>query len=105
MENGRIPKDLLYGELETGRRPTGQPQLRYKDICKRDLQAHCINTNYWEVAATERDDWRLTIKLLLSHYEETQRVKVEEKCFKKTVCLASGPAAFIYSKFGRVCHS
>ena len=24
MENGRIPKDLLYGELATGRRPVGR---------------------------------------------------------------------------------
>ena len=26
-------------ELATGKRPTGQPQLRFKDVCKRDLQA------------------------------------------------------------------
>ena len=37
MKADRIPKDLLYGELATGKRPTGQPQLRFKDICKRDL--------------------------------------------------------------------
>ena len=33
MENGRIPKDLLYGELMTGKRLTGRPQLRYNDTC------------------------------------------------------------------------
>ena len=37
MKDGRIPKDLLYGELATGKRPTGRPQLRFKDVCKRDL--------------------------------------------------------------------
>ena len=30
MEVGRIAKDLLYGELATGKRPTGRPQLRFK---------------------------------------------------------------------------
>ena len=44
MKDGRIPKDFLYGELATGKRPTGRPQLRFKDVCKRDLQALGINT-------------------------------------------------------------
>ena len=34
-EDGRIPKDILYGELAAGQRGLGQPQLRYKDVCKR----------------------------------------------------------------------
>ena len=54
-EDGLIPKDLLCGELVTGKRPTGRPQLlRYKDTCKRDLKALCINTNTWEAAAADR---------------------------------------------------
>ena len=79
MKDGRIPKDLLYGKLATGKRPTGQPQLRFKDVCKRDLQALDLNTDSWKVTATDREAWRHTVKLGLSHYEETQRVKVEVK--------------------------
>ena len=45
LEDGRIPKDNLYGELSTGKRPTGRPQLPFKDICKRDLKALAINTD------------------------------------------------------------
>ena len=41
MKDGRIP----YGELATGKRPTGRPQLRFKDVRKRDLQALGINTD------------------------------------------------------------
>ena len=44
MKDDRIPKDILYDELATGKRPTGRPQLRFKDICKRDLQALGIIT-------------------------------------------------------------
>ena len=34
MNNGRIPKDLLYGELELGSRPVGRPKLHFSDVCK-----------------------------------------------------------------------
>ena len=37
-QDGRLPKDILYGELATGSRPTGRPTLRYKDVLKRDLK-------------------------------------------------------------------
>ena len=32
MEDGRIPKEILNGELAVGKRPRGLPQLRYKDV-------------------------------------------------------------------------
>ena len=44
MEDGRIPKDILYGELALGRRTTCRPQLRYKDVCARDMKAVGIDT-------------------------------------------------------------
>ena len=58
MEDGRIPKDLVYSELATGKRPTGQPKLSFKDICKRDFQVLGINTDSLELTATDRDAWR-----------------------------------------------
>ena len=107
MKDGRIPKDLLYGELATGKRLTGRPQLRFKDVCKRDLQALGINTDFWEVTATDRDAWRHIVKVGLSQYEETQQLKAEEKRLRKnTVCLASRPTtAFTCAQCGRGCHS
>ena len=107
MKDGCILMDLLYGEMATGKRPTGWPQLRFKDVCKRDLQALGINSDSWEVTATDRDAWKHTVKVGLSQYEETQREKVEQKRLrKKTVCLASRPTtAFTRSKCGRDCHS
>ena len=107
MEDGRIPKDLLYGELATGKRPTGRLQPRFKDVCKRDLQALGINTDSWEVTATYRGTWRHTAKHWLLQYEETQRVNAEEKRLcKKIVCPASRPTtAFTCSKCDRDCHS
>ena len=50
---------------------------------QRDLQALGISTDSWEVTATDRDAWRHTVKVGLSQYEETQRVKAEEKRLHK----------------------
>ena len=58
LSRERIPKDSLYGELVTGKRPTGRPQLRYKDTCKRRPQT--TDTDTWEVAAADRSTWNLT---------------------------------------------
>ena len=46
MNDGRIPKNMLYGELAAGRPSVGRPVLRYEDVCKRDLKAADINLNY-----------------------------------------------------------
>jgi hypothetical protein len=43
MDDGRIPKDILFGELATGTLQTGRPGQRYKDVCKRDL-SHATST-------------------------------------------------------------
>ena len=59
MDDGRIPKDILYGELATGTRPTGRPNLRFKDVCKRDLKAGNINLAGWEALAADGSHWRL----------------------------------------------
>ena len=54
MEDGRIPKDILYGELAAGKRPRGRPLLRYKDVCKRDMKDLEIDPKSWEDIAVDR---------------------------------------------------
>ena len=61
MEDGRIPKDILYGELASGRRSKGRAQLCYKDVRKRDMKALGINTDSWEELAADRMMWRSTL--------------------------------------------
>lgn len=37
MDDDRIPKDLLYGELELNSRPVDQPKWHFKDVCNRNI--------------------------------------------------------------------
>ena len=62
MEDGRIPKDILYGELDLGRRTTGRPHLRYKYVCVRDMRAVDIDTMSWECHAADRTKWSSALK-------------------------------------------
>ena len=70
MEDGRISKDILCGELTSGRRSTRCPQLRYKDVCKRDMKALDINIESWEDLAADRAMWRRTLNQHLKSGEE-----------------------------------
>ena len=78
MEDGRIPKDLLYGELAQGTRSTGRPQLRFKDVCKRDLKDLNIDLRTWETSASDRSTWRQLTRRALSRFEDSVRQRNEE---------------------------
>ena len=62
MDDGRIPKYILYGELTLGRRTTGHPHLRYKDVCMIDMKAVNINNMSWVGLAADRTKWRSALK-------------------------------------------
>ena len=70
VEDGRIPKDILYGELALGRRTTGRPHLRYIDVCVRDMNAVDIDTMSWEGLAADRTKWRSALKQHLKTGED-----------------------------------
>jgi len=84
MPDGRIPKDLLYRELACGKRPTGQPQLRYRDVVKHDMKAVDINTESWESLAANWSKWREALtKHLKSGEEKLTQAATERRVRRK----------------------
>ena len=77
MEDGRIPKDLLYAELKEGRRKVGCPQLRFKDVVKRDLKRTGIGYTTWEYEAEDRDNWKSLVQDRIMEGEEDRRNTME----------------------------
>ena len=113
MDDGRIPKDLLFGELSSGTRPTGRPALRYKDVCKRDLKVGKFNPSKLESTASDREDWRTIIRRVAEVSEERIFMRWQEKRArrKERIEPASTPAqaqtekGYICSNCGRSCGS
>jgi len=55
MEDTRLPKKILFSELNTGDRPRGRPMLRFKDQLKKSLKEANIDPNAFEASASNRN--------------------------------------------------
>ena len=107
MEDGRTPKDILYGELASGKRSVGRPQLRYKDVCKRDLKALDINIQCSEDMAADGNSWGSTLQRQLKAGEEQIQTLAEEKRARRKARTSEADPATIHICFrcGKVCLS
>ena len=110
MRHGGIPKDMLYGEPESGSRPVGRPKQRFKDVCKRDMLATGLPTGNWEIHAADRGKWRSVCSRALHVGETRLKAGADERRAKRKAAVkktASAPAAsdYICGRCGRVCHS
>ena len=111
MDDNRIPKDILYGELATGTRPTGRPALRLRDVLKRDLKAGGFDPSELELAASDRSGWRATTRTVIKEAERRRDIRWGEKRARRQQRLQSAlPAnqprpAFTCSSCSRACGS
>ena len=62
MEHSRLPRQLLYSQLKEGKRNTGRPRLRLKDVAKRNMKWRAINLSSWQQTANNRAAWRVATK-------------------------------------------
>ena len=54
MPDERLPKKILYGELQVGKRFLGGQKRRYKDTLKASLKDFNIPTESWEHIAQDQ---------------------------------------------------
>ena len=79
MPEGRLPKNILYGELEMGKRSQGGQKKRYKDTLKASLKDFNIQTESWEQIVQDRAKWRGLIRRGASEYEAKRISEAEQK--------------------------
>ena len=92
MEDGRLPKDVLYGELTSGSRPVGRPIVRYKDVCKRDMKSAEINPDSWEADAADRSNWRHMVRTGVRRAEARREELWHDKRERQRARAASAPS-------------
>ena len=79
MPDERLPKKILYGELQVGKRSHDGQKKRYKDTLKASLKDFNIPTESWEQIAQDRTKWRGLIKRGAGEYEAKPISEVEQK--------------------------
>ena len=80
MPEELLPKKILYGELEMGKRSHGGQKKRHKDILKASLKDFNIPTESWEQIAQDRAKWRGLIRRSASEYEAKYQRSRAETC-------------------------
>ena len=91
MPDERLPKKILYGELQVGKRSHGGQKKRYKDTLKASLKDLNIPTESWEQItqiAQDRTKWRGLIRRGAGEYEakrtsEAERQRAQRKARAK----------------------
>ena len=83
MNEKRIPKITLYGELARGSRKVGGQKLRYRDVVKRHLKAMDIEVGTWEELAADRTSWRASIHRGKVRIEERRAAASELRHYRR----------------------
>ena len=105
MNDERIPKALLYGQLKDCGRHAGRPRLRYKDNLKHNLKICKMNMKTWEADATNRPSWRSECRVAVEEFEKNRTAAAKEKRAARKAGVPLPNAAFACSKCDKTCLS
>ena len=93
MPDHRLPKKLLFGELQEGKRSLGRPKKRFKHTLKASLKAFNISHTTWEQTAEDRDGWRAAVHQGAKSYEANRIAVAEQRREARKNSTNRSPAA------------
>ena len=70
MEDNRLPKQLIFGELAFGK--------RFKDCVKASISHAEITPKEFEPRAHDRTGWRALTRHAMDTFDERRRTQIEE---------------------------
>ncbi len=79
MSDDRLPKIMLFGELDHGERRRGAPPLNWRRCLKADLNMFKIDVDNWVELASDQQKWQeLLEKSSKQFFEQWLADKQEE---------------------------
>ena len=79
MPDERLPKKVLYGQLQEAKHSQGGQKKRYKDTLKASLKDFNIPTESWEQDSQDLTKWRCLINKGASQFEAKRICEAERK--------------------------
>ena len=92
MDDSRLPKILLYGELTVEQRSPGRPKKRYKDSLKEFLKRFDIPHSTWEASANDHPAWRSLVSAGVLAFE-ANRIREKDQIRHRRKERSSNPQA------------
>ena len=89
MDNNRLPKIILHGEINMGKRKVGRPKQNFRSCIKEDLKCFNICNNSSDLAqlsqiTSNRETWRKLINKGAEQFQqEWERRRVENSMKRK----------------------
>ena len=93
MPEDRLPRQILYGELQEGSRAVGGQKKRYKDQLKATLKLCDISPAELETLAADRPTWRTAVHRAAESFESARTASRQEKRTRRHERRAQGPPA------------
>jgi Reverse transcriptase (RNA-dependent DNA polymerase) len=104
LQDSRLPKQLLYGEL-LGSRPPFKPRKRFKDGIKDALKKAKISLDTWEQLAQDRLQWRHLVSATVAEYERSRMLHCAAKRAARKGQPTTQANSYCCHICGRVCAS
>ena len=90
MEDNRLQKQQMFGELASGKRKQGRPLKRFKDCVKASISHAEITPKELESLAHDRTGWRALTRHAMDTREERRRTQIAE-AWERTRASADAP--------------
>ena len=109
MADERIPKMLLYGQLNNAPRKVGRPLLRFKDKLKSNLKTLDFDLSEWEDLAKQRPEWRSLCYSRVKSFEERRvehlkKSRIQRKS-RSSSTSSNHPSSLVCPDCGKLCRT
>jgi len=105
MQDDRIPKQILYGQLSSGKCPQCGPVRRYKDTVRGNLKRCGILPQSLISAPLDRGQWRSTCRTAIAAFEEARVASLQRKRAARKHQVVSTNTAWPCDRCNKVCSS